>query len=210
MKPMVVDLYHGDELAGDPVQSFRALKAAGILGVIHKATQGVTSHDPLYAPRRAAAREAGLLWGAYDFNSGDPVEQQVDYFLSIAQPDEQTLLALDLEDNTHSQMSLDEARAYLSYAEQKLGRKLVLYSGNRAKDLLGNRIDPFFGDHRLWLCQYGPVARLQPSWTRWWLWQFTGDGVGPGPHALPGIKTQGIDINTYAGTPDELAAEWAT
>ena len=35
MQPLVIDIYHGD-----PVQDFAKTKAFGILGVIHKATQG--------------------------------------------------------------------------------------------------------------------------------------------------------------------------
>ena len=34
-KPLVIDIYYGD-----PVQDFDAVKAFGIVGVIHKATEG--------------------------------------------------------------------------------------------------------------------------------------------------------------------------
>lgn len=39
MKPNVIDIYHGNI-----VHDFAALKAAGILGVIHKCTQGMDSY----------------------------------------------------------------------------------------------------------------------------------------------------------------------
>jgi lysozyme len=194
---MVVDLYHGDVLADekDPVASFAKLKAAGIAGVILKATQGAHNHDPTYAARSAAARQAGLLVGAYHFNTGEAVADQVQGFLDAAIPhgdDKQTLLALDFESNAKSQMSLGAARAFLSLAYQKLGRHLVLYSGNRIKELL-------------------PKPRLPAAWSKYWIWQFAGDRSGPGaPHALPGIATKGIDVNTYDGTPEQLAREWAS
>jgi len=51
-------------------------KADGIIGVIHKATQGTTGVDPMYQTNRAKAAAAGLLWGAYHFATGDdPVMQ---------------------------------------------------------------------------------------------------------------------------------------
>ena len=54
--PNIIDIYHGNI-----VNDFAALKAAGILGVIHKCTQGAGYADPLYAMRRKLATDAGLL-----------------------------------------------------------------------------------------------------------------------------------------------------
>ena len=35
------------------------------------------------------------MWGAYCFNTGEPVADQVDEFFKVADPDDQTLMALD-------------------------------------------------------------------------------------------------------------------
>lgn len=198
MTPNVIDIYHGNT-----VHDFSALKAAGILGVIHKCTQGAGYADPTYATRRKLATDAGLLWGAYSFNTGENVTAQITQFFSHAEPDAQTLMALDFEDNPHSQMTLGQARQFLQSADAKLGRKLVLYSGNRIKDLLGGQIDSFIGSHRLWLAQYGPVARVQKSWTKPWLWQYSENGKLPGTDGA-------IDLNNYAGDATALAHEWAS
>lgn len=198
MTPNVIDIYHGNV-----VHDFAALKAAGILGVIHKCTQGAGYADPTYAARRKLATDAGLLWGAYTFNTGEPVVLQVKNFLSHAEPDGNTLLALDFEDNPHSNMSLAQMRQFLQTADSQLGRKLVLYSGNRLKDLLGSQIDFMIGGHRLWLPQYGPVARPQANWKNPWLWQYSEAGRLPGTDGA-------IDLNLYAGTPEQLANEWAS
>lgn len=197
MKPNVIDIYHGNT-----VRDFSQIKAYGILGVIHKCTQGAGFADPNYALRRAQCRAAGLLWGAYSFNTGEDVQKQVDNFLKHADPDPQTLLALDFEDNPRSQMSLDQARQWLRLVEAAVGRKPVLYSGNRIKDLLGPRVDPTFSGYRLWLAQYGPTAKVQPSWTRWWLWQYSESGRLPGTDGA-------IDLNFFGGSPEELAQQWA-
>lgn len=201
---MVVDLYHGD-----PVKDFTAAYASGIRGIIHKATQGAGVADPLYAVRRQAAKDTGMLWGAYHFNTGDTVQAQVQHFLDVAEPDANTFMALDFEDNTHGNMTIDQARQFLELLDQSLGRPAAIYSGNRIKETQPDA-DPFFGSHKLWLCEYGPVARLPASWDKYFLWQFTGDGIGPQPHTVPGIQVNGLDINTFDGTPEELAAQWAS
>lgn len=206
MTPMVVDLYHGDT-----VSSFKLAAAQGIRGVIHKASQGTTVTDPAYASRRLAAKTAGLLWGAYHFATDEDPKAQLTHFLSCAKPDKDTLLALDFEPNKNNTMSLNQAHDFLFALEASLGRKAVLYSGNLIKETLPG-IDSFFGSHRLWLAEYGPVAKLPASWQSYWLWQFTGDGIGPGPHTMPGIPGSGgaLDLNFYNGSPDQLAAEWAS
>lgn len=222
--PRVVDIYHGDVLnsdvhGGDLAVDFQALGRSGIWGIIHKATQGIGVADRAYAPRVKAARAAGLLTGAYHFNTGDDVQDQVDHFFDVAQPDDQTLMALDFEDNRASQMSLDEAVEFLQLADEKLGRPLWLYSGNRIKSLIVNEsteIRQLFAKRHFWLCEYGPTVKMvddnhhQLPWISPTLWQFTGDGIGPQPHVLPGIVTKGIDINSYAGTIDQLKHDWVS
>ena len=206
MTPVVVDIYHGDT-----VSSLRIAQTAGLLGIIHKASQGVSVTDPLYAQRRLAARDAGLLWGAYHFATNEDPAAQVKHFLACADPDANTLVALDYEPNGNHTMKLWQARSFLTALEAALGRKAVLYSGNLIKETL-NGPDAFFGAHRLWLAEYGPTPRLPAAWSKYWLWQYSGDGIGPGPHNVPGIPGAGgaLDVNTYAGDPSQLAAEWAS
>ena len=199
MTPNVIDIYHGNT-----VNDFAALKAAGILGVIHKCTQGANIVDPAYAARRKLATDAGLLWGAYTFNTGDPIVSQVNEFMSHAEPDDKTLMCLDFEDNPSSQMSLAQCRQFLQSCDLQLGRKVVLYSGNRIKDLLGSQVDMIIGTRRLWLAQYGPVPVVQASWRGdgQWLWQYSETGRLPGTDGA-------IDLDFFAGTPDELSAQWS-
>ena len=204
---MVVDMYHGDR-----VVSFARAKQAGIYGIIHKASEGAGMVDPKYARRRPRARAAGLLWGAYHFGTSDDVGAQVDNFLAAASPDAQTLVALDYEDNGADTMSLEQARQFLTTIEDRLGRKAALYSGNLIKQQLGERVDPFFASHRLWLAEYGPVPRLPPSWSQQWLWQYSGDGIGPNPKTVAGIPGAGgaIDCNSFERSLADLQAEWAS
>jgi lysozyme len=139
----VVDLYQGDRVA-----SFQKAADSGIWGIIHKATTGATGKDGKYRQRRSSALEAGLLWGAYHWGTNADVAKQVDNFLKTANPDDQTLVALDFED---IRMTLAQARDFIGLVAQKLGRKPILYSGHLIKEKLGNKNDSFFGSHRLWL-----------------------------------------------------------
>lgn len=209
IKPLVVDIYHGNGIGQrrDESGGFKAFRGSGGVGVIHKASQGVSMMDDAYARRRLLAKSVGLLWGAYHFNTGESPAAQVRHFFDAAKPDDHTLMALDFEDNPHSEMNIEQAREFLTIADRKLGRKLMIYGGNRLKELLPHR-DEFFGAHRLWLCQYGSHPKLPTSWTEYWLWQYAADGEGPQPHHVPGVPGN-PDVNTSERTVEQLGAEWA-
>ncbi|WP_454629505.1 glycoside hydrolase family 25 protein [Bradyrhizobium cenepequi] len=207
IQPRVVDISHHNK-----VTDLKDTAAAGIWGVIHKASQGQSYRDPDYASRREQARAAGLLWGAYHFNDGTNVAGQVENLLKAAAPDEGTLLVLDFEDNPKSNMSVQQAVQFLRLLEQKTGRKGAIYSGNRLKEniaKLSSADRVYICSHRLWLCQYGPRAVLPAGFTEYWLWQYTGDGIGPEPHSVAGIAGTGIDLNAYQGDLAKLTEEWA-
>lgn len=204
--PRVIDISHHNT-----VKDLKAAAAAGIWGVIHKASQGAFFRDADYARHRAMATDAGLLWGAYHFNDGDDVAAQVDNFLKAAQPDDNTLLVLDYEDNPQSDMSIDHAVQFLRLVESKVGRKAAIYSGNRIKQYIGQLNDAdraYVLSHRLWLCQYGPKAVLPKGFSKWWLWQYT-DGVVnvAAGSPVPGIEGK-LDCNAYNGTHEQLISEW--
>ncbi len=204
INPKVVDISHYDRIVGS---GFRDVRAFGIIGVIHKASEGVGVIDSPYADRRKDAIAAGLLWGAYHFMRPGHVQQQVELFLRLAQPDDHTLLALDYE---IAAVSLSDARAFVEQVEDQTNRSVVVYSGNTIKEALGNQVDTFWGARRLWLAQYASTWKVQRSWQKPWLWQYTGDGVGPTPHNVPGIQIEGgLDISSWDGTDEELRKQWS-
>jgi len=206
IKLIVVDLSHYDT-----VTSFSDAKNAGVAGIIYKATEGSSFQDPTYATRRADALAAGLLWGAYHFGDNSPVRSQVSNFIDTAQPDANTLLALDYEPNGDATMSLDQARQFLTLVARQVGRRPVLYSGSQIKQTLPQP-DAFFGSHRLWLAEYASEPVVPSSWRSYWLWQYSDGSAGPQPRSVPGIPGNSdgcIDCNTFDGTAAELAAQWA-
>lgn len=126
---VVIDISHHN---ANP--DFQQAAASGIVGVIHKATQGLTYKDPMYTSNRQKALDAVLLWGAYHFGVGGNGAAQADFFLATVNPRPDTLLVLDYEPNTQgATMSLDDARAFVSEVNAKLGRFPGLYSGKPHK-----------------------------------------------------------------------------
>jgi GH25 family lysozyme M1 (1,4-beta-N-acetylmuramidase) len=204
INPLVIDTSHWD-----PPTDWAGIKANGVFGCICKATQGQSYTDPTYKTQRAAALQAGLVWGSYHFGDSTDVQGQVDNFLRFAAPKISELFALDWEDNAAGTMTKDQAQEWIDLVEKRLGRpgECVIYSGNTAKEALGASADAFFGARRLWLAQYGSTPVPQASWTVPWLWQYTDGTSGPTPH---NVGTWSGDINSYAGTPSILVSEWAS
>lgn len=220
----VLDLsHHNVGPGGDPID-FGAIAAFNdglIKGVILKATQGTTYTDPRYRERKEAARAAGLLVGAYHFNTGEDVGRQVDHFFDIAEPDENMILALDFESYPPSQMSLHQARQFLELGDARLGRSLWLYTGNRFKELSvreDEEAHEFFGQHPLWLAQYGPEPKMENAagaplpWAEPTLWQFSGDSINNPGWDIPGIDpsmSKKIDLNAYGKSDDLFVQDWS-
>lgn len=193
---VVIDLSHHNSTV-----DFTAIAAGGIVGVIHKATQGTTDVDPTYATRRGAALSAGLLWGAYHFGTGGDGVAQAEYFLQTAQPDAGTLLVLDFEQNPDgASMSLDEARAFVTHVASATGRAPGLYSGAYVKDLLKSQPDPVLAQCWFWLSEYGPTPVVPANWPIWTLWQYTDSGEVSGVGAC--------DRDTFNGDLTQLHKLW--
>jgi hypothetical protein len=119
---------------------------------------------------------------------------------------------MEFEDNGDSSMGLEQARTFIGAVESGLNRpgQCVFYSGNRIKDLLGNKKDDFFGTRRLWLAQYGNNPVCQSSWSSYWIWQYTDGQSGPSPHTVDGCDSGGVDCNHYDGAAQQLCDEWAS
>ena len=126
----VIDLSHFN-VAPD----FEKARNDGILGVIHKATQGPMFVDETYIARRDAARAAGMLWGAYHFGTGaSHGAEQADFFLDFVGMDPGTLLVLDFEENKKGpSMTLEQARAFVTRVQAVTGRFPGLYAGTQPR-----------------------------------------------------------------------------
>ena len=182
---------------------------AGIVGLIHKATQGCRFADPTYKNNLAQAQSLGLLWGAYHFGTGEDAVSQANFFLQTVQPADGTLLVLDFESNTAGPtMTLQGARDFVTRIQAVTGIWPGLYGGSYLKEQLGSRVDPVLQNCWFWLAQYSPTAVLPPGWPTWTLWQYTDGHLVPDPNPITGCTP--CDRSYYCDTPDVLQAKWAT
>ena len=200
---VVVDISHHNGNV-----DFVKAKQSGIVGVIHKATQGIGMTDNKYQTNRQNAQAAGLLWGAYHFGTSADGAAQADFFLSKANADAQTLLVLDYEPNGNLTMTLDQAKAFVSRINEVTGRFPGLYSGSLIKDQLGGKpADPILSQCFLWLAQYANApTNIPQTWPTWTLWQYTDGVAGPQPHSVDGIGS--CDRDQFNGTLDQLNKLW--
>jgi lysozyme len=186
---------------------FVRAKAAGIAGVIQKATQGFTYIDPTFARNRAAISTAGLRFGAYHFGTGGDGVEQADFFLNQVKPQPGDLLVLDFEANSVGpSMDLEQARAFITHVQAITGLWPGLYSGSYLKEHLGTQADPVLTNCWLWMAQYGPTPVIPPAWNKWTLWQYTDGGLGPVHEPVDGVGA--CDRDMFNGTADELVAFW--
>lgn len=214
----IVDLYHGDD-----VKSWLDAAKAGVVACIHKASQGLSSTDPMYAIRRTSAVNAGLLWGAYHFATGENGAAQADHFLGAAFGDashdyielaaHECLMALDLERNpSGSRVTLKAARAFISRIRDVAKRLPWAYGSDVIAELAEQEArdfpqDPILTICPLWIARYGHAPVVPAGWKSWTLWQYVAGESGTVMDGLPGLGN--VDRNRFDGTLDELKAVWA-
>ena len=198
----IVDISHWDREV-----DFPSLASSGVIGVMQKATQGQLDIDPTYDDNRSKATQAGLLWGAYHFGTGDDGVAQAEHFLAVVGNYENVLLALDFEQNpVGPSMDLEQARAFVTHVYAQTGRYPGLYGGSYLKSLIGAGSDPVLAQCWFWIAQYGPTPVVPPNWPTWTFWQYTDGAYGPQPHSAPGIGP--CDRDFFNGPEEQLRKLW--
>lgn len=201
---VVVDLSHHNT-----VSSFDAARASGILGIIHKATEGSTFVDGDYEERRVQALAAGLLWDAYHFGVRGHVLDQVDHFLNTVNPGPTDLLVLDFEpSHTEGTMRFTEAEEFVTRVQEQTDRFPGLYSGQVfLREQVSNRRETVLTQCFLWIARYNTLLpQIPPVFSTFTLWQYTDGSAGPQPHRVPGIGR--CDRNKFNGNEAGLRRLW--
>ena len=208
---VVCDLSHHNQNV-----DLNAAKNYGLAGFFNKATQSYGENlfkDSTYPERRREAKELNLLFGAFHFGSGGSGAEQADVFLDYTNPQNDTLLALDFEENTtrgESTMNLQDAIDFVSRVKEKTGKYPGIYGGSLLKESLRTG-HPILSQCWLWLSEY-PLSymsapRLPNGWTDYTFWQYT-DGIVNPKIATPIDGIGFCDRNLFKGTPDELLNFW--
>lgn len=202
-----------------------ARSRSNILGVLHKASEGVDWKDPLYDDRRANATAARLLWGAYHFGTHQHSgADQAAAFLAAAQPGPTTLMALDLELNERfpsNSMTLDQAEEFVQVILMSTGRLPMVYTHpnwadgrvmGKAGRSLGGTITSrsILAQCDLWVADYRSQPQLPSAWavTGWRFWQYAAD-TNNGAYQLRTIHgVDRCDRNLFPGDMAALYQYW--
>jgi lysozyme len=196
----VVDVSHYNT-----VESWDPVKAAGVVGVIFKATEGTNYEDPTCKPQFAAALKAGLACCTYHFLHHGNVSQQMSFYWNTIQPQVGERMVIDYEDASCTLDDLHAAVTWLMSKSQDTNKdiQITVYSGNLLKEQLGGSYDSLLAlNTDLWLAQYTSGT---PSWPKgtypiYTLWQYSESG------SVPGLKGD-VDTNTFNGSP-ENCVKW--
>ncbi|KYK50077.1 hypothetical protein A1D31_22460 [Bradyrhizobium liaoningense] len=195
--PVCIDISHHQ---GYP--DFDEVAAAGVLGIIHKVSEGTSFIDSARAENCAAAKAAGLQVSTYHWLSpGSNPTQQMEFYLSLLDPVEGERVVIDYEqDGCTVAMLRDAVQALLDYRHEL---QITVYSGHLLKEQLGSDSDDFLAENTdLWLAQYtsdeSNISWPEGTYPQWALWQYSETGE------IPGINDAYVDLNRFNGSDTDF------
>jgi lysozyme len=190
--PICIDISHHQ---GYP--DFDEVRASGVLGVIHKATEGSTFIDDAHAENLANAKAAGLATATYFWIKPGDGRSQAEFYLSVIDPVHGERVVIDYEEDGCSLTTLrDAVQALLDF---KRDLQITVYSGHLLKEQLGDSCDDFLAEHTdLWLAQYtsdeANISWPSGTYKQWSLWQYSESGT------IPGIDDSYVDLDNFNGS----------
>jgi lysozyme len=197
--PVCIDISHHQ---GYP--DFDEVRAAGVLGVIHKATEGTTFIDDARAENLANAKKAGLAIATYFWIKPGDGRAQAEFYLQTIDPVDGERCVIDYEEDGCSLTTLrDAVQALLDYRREL---QITVYSGHLLKEQLGNQRDDFLAETTdLWLAQYtsseSNISWPTATYPQWSLWQYSETGE------IPGINDSYVDLDNFNGAAVQFL-EW--
>lgn len=179
---------------------FQAVKSDTVCFVYMKATEGTDFCDSNFKYNYNAARQAGLLTGAYHFFRFDtPGDVQAHHFLECVSGHPFDLpLAIDVEKwGNVRDYDVQEVKTQLRKMIEVIktyGYPVVLYTNKRGNHTF---IGEDFPEVRLWICSLSSEPHCE-----WSLWQHSH------LNRVKGVPKP-VDTNTFRGTKSEFA-QWLT
>jgi lysozyme len=173
---------------------FDRVKHDGVIGVIVKATEGITFTNPRFVHDFEAARKAGLVVGSYHFARQDShpslsgARQEAEHYVSTMRSLPRKALwgkgdflpILDFEKGTGDHRYSPWRDEFLLTVKKLAGHYGMLYTSP------GFNVwaKPKRGLDRLWVAHYtsAPKPMQVPGYSGWDLWQFTDKRVVAGCH----------------------------
>ncbi|MFZ5677116.1 MAG: GH25 family lysozyme [Pseudomonadota bacterium] len=183
---------------------WKKVRDAGIHFAYIKATEGGDRLDPKFLYNWRAAKQAGIVRGAYHVMYWCRVaKDQASWFMSNAPGDEDSLPpVLDVEWNSFSKtcphrISRDDAIAkmkiMLKAMEAHTGKRPIIYTDPKFhRDVLEGE----FPSYHFWLRSTAAKPAAKYRSRDWVFWQFTTTG------RVRGVSGP-VDRNSFNGTPDD-------
>ncbi len=200
----------GPTLHGIDVSRFQGaidwnlVKGSGVVYAYIQISRSLTDIDARFSYNWRRAKEVGILRGAYQrFQPDQNVLGQARLFLEKLGPFQPGDLPpmLDVEDDGGLPPSAiaQKVKQWMDHVEPILGVKPLIYTGYYFwRDQVG---PGDFGDHPLWIANYGATCPLVPApWGRWAFHQYSASA------RIPGITANTVDVNRFNGTLADLEA----
>lgn len=178
---------------------FATVARSGVLGVIHKCTEGTSYLDERYAERQQEAMNNGFPFGAYHFLKHGRVQEQMGWFVECANLPAGSRAVIDYEDEDCTLEDLKEAIEELGILDPSL--EICVYAGGLLKGQVSPNAEyPWLAKTSLWLAQYGPTPEWPTNiWDVYSLWQFSDKG------SVPGVDGD-CDVNQFNGSQEQCLA----
>ena len=196
INPIVVDLSHWN-----PTPNWKELALNGTLGVIHKATQGVSYTDPAYGGREEEARAAGLLWASYHFLEHGAIEEQMSYYVTTAGLEPGDRAIIDFEPNPNgTDPNLEDLEEAVTLLLDTYALEVCVYGSSLLTETCSAPNDTL-SRTSLWQARYSSKEPAVPApWGYWSLWQYTDKAT------VKGISAP-VDGNKWNGDANGLV-DW--
>lgn len=219
---MVIDVSHYVNLP--TLSQLLEAKAAGVYGVIAKATEGATWKDKTFPHWRELCYSADILFGSYHFATTSPVVEQVENYMRVTKgASRPEIFAVDCERRKGREpVSAHEILQLALGVSSFSGKFPLIYGGNLLKEYLGTPDHPKYdpkgiavalSQFPLWICQYNIHYICPAPWKSAKLWQWT-DGTNNRPKnwriEIPGFpgSSEHLDLNHFGGNEAELREFW--
>jgi hypothetical protein len=217
--PIIIDAFYNNSIDWDEMK-----KDKRVVGILHKATEGVDFVDREYNTRRETAKQKGYKWGSYHLLRKENTIEQAEFYLkTIGKNTKDEIMALDVECTENSpcnvpkyKVSAEEINIFLTHIKKKTGRYPIFYANNSVvKDLSENYPnDEILTKIPLWYARFKSSITEFPKgiWKSYTFWQFSSEiNCKPNQECLYRVSgtLSDMDINIYNGTIEELRTNWA-
>jgi len=199
--PAAEKLHHGCDVSGHSGNvDWAAVAATGHTFVFIKATEGQDLKDPAFDRNWPAARDAGIIRGAYHFYvTEDDPERQARFFtdtVALMPGDLAPVVDIELLGHGTKEGLAERLQRYLDLVEAHFGVKPIIYTSANFWD---EHLTDGFGGYPLWIAEYEvDEPRLPKGWTEWHLWQHEGDA------AVKGVE-KGADLSRVNRSGPDLS-----